>query len=166
MPRYPTWNAERAIAIIAEFRDVPGALLPVLHALMAEFGHISPATLSLLAVGLNVSRADVQGVLSFYHEFRTTPPGRHVIKLCRAEACQSMGAATLESHAKRSLAVDWGQTTADGAFTLEPVFCLGNCALSPAVMIDEQLYGRVDPGKFEAILTEVADSAPAAEQAP
>jgi len=166
MPRDAVWNAERAIAIIAEFRDVPGALLPVLHALMAEFGHISPATLSLLATGLNISRADVQGVLSFYHDFRTTPPGRHVIKLCRAEACQSVGAANLERHAKRSLGIEWGQTSEDGAFTLEPVYCLGNCALSPAVMIDEQLYGRVDPVKFEAILGDLADRAPDAEQAP
>lgn len=166
MSRFAVWSADRALAIIEDYRDVPGALLPALHALMAEFGHIAPAAIPLLAEAMTLSRADVQGVVSFYHDFRTTPPGRHVIKLCRAEACQSMGSARLEAHAKSHLAVDWGQTTEDGEFTLEPVFCLGNCALSPAVMVDEQLFGRVDPRRFDTILTAVAEPAPGSEQAP
>jgi formate dehydrogenase subunit gamma len=166
MSRFAAWNAERASAIIEDYRAIPGALLPVLHALAEVFGYIDPAAIPIVAEALNMSRADVQGVLSFYHDFRTTPPGRHVIKLCRAEACQSMGSLSLESHARHSLSVDWGQTTKDGEFTLEPVFCLGNCALSPAVMVDGHLYGRVDPKRFETILTESCDSKPNEERTP
>ncbi len=164
MSRFAVWSAERAQAVIAEYRDGPGALLPALHALMAEFGYIDAAAIPLLAEAMTLSKADVQGVISFYHDFRTSPPGRHVIKLCRAEACQSMGSAGLEAHAKARLAVDWGQTTENGEFTLEPVFCLGNCALSPAVMVDGDLYGRVDPQRFEGILTEVRDAASVASE--
>lgn len=166
MSRFAAWSAERALAILDDYRDVPGALLPALHALMAEFGHIAAEAIPLLAQAMNLSKADVQGVISFYHDFRTTPSGRHVIRLCRAEACQSMGSASLEAHAKSHLAVGWGQTTDDGLFTLEPVFCLGNCALSPAVMIDEDLYGRVNPKRFDSILTDLRGSASAAEQVP
>ncbi len=163
MPRFSPWSAERALAVIAEYRDVPGALLPALHALMAEFGHIEAAAIPLLAEAMRLSRADVQGVISFYHDFRTEAPGRHVIRLCRAEACQSMGSASLEAHAKRRLAIDWGETSADGAVTLEAVFCLGNCALSPALMVDEDLYGRVDPGRFDAIVTALRQPATSVE---
>lgn len=152
MPPFAAWSAERARLIVDTYRDTPGGLLPALHALMAEFGHVAPEAIPLLAEAMALSRADVLGVISFYHDFRTSPPGRHVIKLCRAEACQSMGAASLEDHARHHLSVGWGETTRDGAFTLQPVFCLGNCALSPALMIDGDLYGRVSPERFTAIL--------------
>lgn len=157
MPTYAVWSADRASSIIALHRDQKGALLPILHALMDEFGYIDNGAVPLLANALNMSRADVHGVLSFYHDFRRTPPGHHIVKLCRAEACQSMGAANLEAHAKRRLAIDFGETTADGQFSLEPVFCLGNCALSPAMMVDDCLYGRVDAGRFEGILAGHSD---------
>lgn len=150
------WSAERARTIVADNRHLRGALLPILHALQETFGYIDEQAIPLLAGELNLSRADVHGVVSFYHEFRRAKPGRHVIKVCRAEACQSMGANALVDHIKSTLQVDFHGTTADGAFTLEPVFCLGNCALSPAVMVDEQLHGRVTPGRFDAIATQAA----------
>ncbi|WP_207461013.1 formate dehydrogenase subunit gamma [Azospirillum sp. SYSU D00513] len=146
------WREERACAIVAEHRHLRGSLLPILHALQEEFGCIDQAAVPLLARELNLSRADVHGVVSFYHEFRRTRPGRHTVKVCRAEACQSMGCDDLVSHIERSLSVSLGGTTADDAFTVESVFCLGNCALSPAVMVDERLYGRVDARRIDAIL--------------
>lgn len=145
------WSAERAKTIVSDNRHLRGALLPILHALQEEFGYIDEQAIPLLASELNLSRADVHGVVSFYHEFRREKPGRHVIKVCRAEACQAMGANALVDHIKSKLQVDVHGTTADGAFTLEQVFCLGNCALSPAVMIDEQLHGRVSPARFDAL---------------
>ena len=128
-----------------------GALLPILHALQEEFGCIDDDAIPLLAHELNLSRADVHGVVSFYHEFRRSRPGRHTVKVCRAEACQAMDADGLLDHVRRSLGVALGGTTADDAFTLESVFCLGNCALAPAIMVDETLHGRVDARRFDAI---------------
>jgi formate dehydrogenase subunit gamma len=107
-----------------------------------------------VAEELNLSRADVHGVISFYHYFRDTPPGRHTIYLCRAESCQAMQSTELEAHAKRRLGVEFHQTTSSGAFSFEPVYCLGNCALSPAVMVDGQLYGRVTPERFNTIVAD------------
>ena len=138
--------------VLARLKDEPGALLPVLHAVQDALGCIPPAAVPLIAEVLNLSRADVHGVISFYHYFRDTPPGRHTIRLCRAEACQSMGARALEAHAKERLGIDFHCTTADGAFSLEPVYCLGNCACSPAVMIDAELYGRVTPARFDELV--------------
>ena len=137
-----------------EHRDLAGALLPILHAVQETLGYVPPGAVPLIAQDLNLSRAEVHGVLSFYHYFRTAPAGRHVIYLCRAEACQAMGARALEAHAKRKLGVDFHQTTRDGAFTLEPVYCLGNCACSPSVLIDGELHGRVDAERFDALLVE------------
>lgn len=117
-------------------------------------GYIPPEAVPLIAGQLNISRAEVHGVITFYHYFRESPPGRHTIYLCRAEACQSMNARGLERHAKASLGVDFHHTTGDGAFSFEPVYCLGNCACSPAVMIDAQLYGRVTPARFDALVSE------------
>ncbi|MGQ9369883.1 formate dehydrogenase subunit gamma [Azospirillum sp. ST 5-10] len=145
------WDAERARTIVENHKSLRGALLPILHALQEEFGCIDEEAVPLLAGALNLSRADVHGVVSFYHEFRRTRPGRHTIKVCRAEACQSMGCDGLIDHIKAKLKVDFHGTTDDDAFTLEPVFCLGNCALSPAVMIDDRLYGRVDARRFDAL---------------
>ncbi len=138
--------------VLARLKDEPGALLPVLHAVQDALGCIPPAAVPLIAEVLNLSRADVHGVISFYHYFRDTPPGRHTIRLCRAEACQSMGARALEAHAKERLGIDFHCTTDDGTFSLEPVYCLGNCACSPAVMIDAELYGRVTPARFDELV--------------
>jgi formate dehydrogenase subunit gamma len=140
--------------IVARLRSKPGALLPILHAVQDALGCVPPAVVPVIADGLNLSRAEVHGVISFYHYFRDTPPGRHTIRLCRAEACQSMNQRALEAHAKARLGIDFHGTTADGAFSLEPVYCLGNCALSPAMLVDEDLYGRVTPDRFDAIVAE------------
>lgn len=135
-------------------KSLPGGLLPILHAVQDALGFVPPESVPLIAGALNLSRAEVHGVLTFYHHFRTTRGGRHVVRLCRAEACQASGAALLEAHAKRSLGVDFHGTTADGAVTLEPVYCLGNCALGPAVMIDDELKGRVTPQRFDELIAE------------
>ncbi|MBB4955628.1 formate dehydrogenase subunit gamma [Agrobacterium vitis] len=130
--------------IIAEHRDLEGPLLPILHAIQAEFGYVPESAKQIIAKALNLSRAEVHGVVTFYHDFRDHPAGRHVLKLCRAEACQSMGGTPLAENIKARLGVDWHETTADGAVTLEPVFCLGLCASAPAAMLDGELYGRLD----------------------
>jgi formate dehydrogenase subunit gamma len=129
---------------------MPGALLPVLHAIQERFGHVPGAAVAIVADVLNLSRADVHGVVSFYHDFRDAQPGRHVVKLCRAEACQAVGARRLERHATATLGVRFGETTADGAITLEPVYCLGNCAAGPSMMVDGEPVGRVDAAAFDA----------------
>jgi formate dehydrogenase subunit gamma len=140
--------------IVAAMQDRPGPLIEVLHSVQAELGYVPPDAIPILAEALNLSRAEVHGVVTFYHFFRDTPPGRHTLSICRAEACQSMGADHLAEHAKRRLGVDFHGTTADGAFSLEPVFCLGNCALSPAAMLDGRLYGRVTPERFDELVAE------------
>jgi formate dehydrogenase subunit gamma len=140
--------------IVADMKDRPGPLIEVLHSVQAALGYVPPDAVPILAEALNLSRAEVHGVVTFYHFFRETPPGRHTLSICRAEACQSMGADYLVEHAKRRLGVDFHQTTADGTFSLEPVFCLGNCALSPAAMIDGRLYGRVTPERFDELVAE------------
>jgi formate dehydrogenase subunit gamma len=137
------WDADRALSCIQEHAQMPGALLPILHALQDEFGYVDKAAVPLIADALNLSHAEVHGVISFYHDFRHTPPGRHVLKMCRAEACQSMGCESTIRHVQDRLGVKLGETTEDRSFTVEPVYCLGNCALSPAVMLDGKLYGRV-----------------------
>ena len=138
---------------IADNRHLAGALLPILHAIQDRLGFLPPETVERVADGLNLSRADVHGVITFYHDFRSAPPGRHVLKMCRAEACQAMGAQALEARLKARLGIDFGQTTPDGAITLEPVYCLGNCALSPAVMIDSQLKGRVTQERLDGLIS-------------
>lgn len=130
----------------------PGALLPILHAIQDELGYVPDEAVSIVAGVLNLSRAEVHGVVTFYHFFRTSRPGKHTLYLCRAEACQAMGARALESYVRDKLQVDFHQTTADGRFSLEPIYCLGNCACSPAVMVDETVYGRVTPERFDQIL--------------
>ena len=149
-PREAT--AAREIAL--RYGNRPDALLEILHDLQEHLGFIPEAALPALAKALNLSRAEVHGVVSFYHDYRREPAGRHVIKVCRAEACQSMGANELVGMIERYLKVKLGQTTADGAITVEAVYCLGNCALSPAIMVDDRLVGRVDAAKFEKIAAE------------
>lgn len=148
-------TAERDVvtAACAQWKSLPGALLPILHAVQDKLGFVPKDAVPLIARELNLSRAEVHGVISFYHYFRTHRPGRHVIYLCRAEACQALGAAHLEKHAKSSLGVDFHGTTSDGAVTLEPVYCLGNCALGPSVMVDDRLQGRVTPERFDELVT-------------
>jgi formate dehydrogenase subunit gamma len=154
-PKGPGDAGQRADAVIeqalAEHRTRPGALLPILHAIQDRLGYVPPEAIGRLAETLNLSRADVHGVISFYHDFRTRPPGRHLLKLCRAEACQAMGAEALAEHVKSRLGVDFGETSADGRVTLDAVYCLGNCALSPAVMLDGRLHGRMRPERFDAL---------------
>jgi formate dehydrogenase subunit gamma len=137
------WDTDRALFLIQELGSLPGALLPMLHALQEQFGYVDQAAVPLLADALNISKAEVHGVISFYHDFRHEPPGRHTLKMCRAEACQSMGCDRVIDHVERRLGAKLGETTADGSFTLDAVYCLGNCALSPAVMLDGKPYGRV-----------------------
>ena len=142
----------RVVTIATAFKGRPGPLLEVLHAVQAAFGCVPSGAVPLVADVLNLSRAEVHGVVSFYHHFRSTPAGRHTVQLCRAEACQSMRGRALEAHATRRLGVEMNSTTADGAVTLEPVYCLGNCALAPAMMIDGELHGRVDAARFDALV--------------
>jgi formate dehydrogenase subunit gamma len=147
-------TAETVRELARRLKDRDGALLPVLHAIQDALGYVPPEAVPIVAEELNLSRADVHGVISFYHYFRDTPPGRHTIYLCRAESCQAMQSNDLEAHARRRLGVGFHQTTSSGTFSFEPVYCLGNCALSPAVMVDGQLYGRVTPERFNAIVAD------------
>jgi formate dehydrogenase subunit gamma len=140
--------------IVADLKDRPGPLIEVLHAVQAALGYVPADAVPIVAEALNLSRAEVHGVVTFYHFFRETPPGKHTVQICRAEACQSMGANALVTHAKKRLGVDFHETTADGVFSLEQVFCLGNCALSPAAMIDGRLYGRVTAERFDQLVAE------------
>ncbi len=129
-----------------------GGLLPLLHDVQRHFGYVPDAAVPVIAKAMNLSRAEVHGVITFYHWFRRKPGGRQVLYVCRAEACQAMGARELENHVKGRLNVDFHETTADGRFSLEPIYCLGNCACSPAIMIDEDVHGRVTPEKLDELI--------------
>ncbi|MBR3369750.1 MAG: formate dehydrogenase subunit gamma [Rhodobacteraceae bacterium] len=142
-------------AIIAQHTGLEGPLLPILHALQDSFGHIPDVAMPLITEALNISRAELHGVISFYHDFRDTPAGRHVLKICRAEACQAVGADALAEAALRKLGIDWHGTTPNGAVTVEPVYCLGLCACGPALMLDDKVMGRVDGAKLDTLLAEV-----------
>jgi formate dehydrogenase subunit gamma len=146
------WDAGEAGEIVARYRHLEGAMLPVLHALQDAFGYVDEAAIPLVADALNVSLAEVHGVVSFYHDFRREPPGRHVLKVCRAEACQSMGCDALIAHITGRLDMALGGTDPTRNLTVEAVYCLGNCACSPAVMMDGRLYGRVDAGKADRLI--------------
>lgn len=148
----PLAQREAVQAAIAAHSGRPGALLPLLHEVQDRLGYVPTAAVPLIAAGINLSRAEVHGVVTFYHHFRSTPPGRHVLRLCRAEACQAVGALALEQQLKQRLDLDYHGTSADGAVTLEPVYCLGNCAAGPALMLDEAVYGRVDAAALDALL--------------
>lgn len=140
--------------VLDKQKSRPGPLLEVLHGIQAELGYIPEAAIAPVAEALNLSRAEVHGVVTFYHFFRHHKPGRHVVQVCRAESCQSVGGSVLAAHASERLGVAFGQTTADGRFSLEPVYCLGNCACSPAVMIDGELYGRVSEERFDELIAQ------------
>jgi formate dehydrogenase subunit gamma len=151
------WNEARAQEVVAPHVKTPGGLLPALHALQAVFGWIPKPAIALLAHEFNFSRAEVFGAASFYHDFRLEgPAGRHVLKLCRAEACQSVGGEKLAAAMKEHLRLDWNETSADGTWTLEPVFCLGLCASGPSALIDGEPAARLDAEKLTGILNEVA----------
>ena len=151
---YEAWNADRARVLIAEHERREGALLPILHALAEEFGYIDEAAEPLIAEALNISRAEVHGVVTFYHDFRREPAGRHVLKLCRAEACQAAGGEAMAAHAEALLGTAMGETAADGSVTLEPVYCLGLCACAPSAIFDGRVIGRLDRDKLNALLEE------------
>jgi len=151
------WNQERAAEIIAAHKHLDGAMLPTLHALQDEFGYIEEAAEPLIAEALNITRAEVHGVVTFYHDFRREPAGRHVLKLCRAEACQAAGGDPLALRAEARLGVPMGETAADGSVTLEPVYCLGLCAIGPNVLIDGEPMARIDgQAAIERIAARVA----------
>ncbi len=138
-------------AAIQRHGSEPGPLIVVLHAVQDKLGFIPPAAIPEIANGLNLSRAEVHGVVTFYHYFRTRPHGRHVVQVCRAEACQARGGAALEAHAQKRLGIHFDETTADGATTLEAVYCLGNCATGPSVRIDGRMHGNVTPERFDSL---------------
>ena len=144
------YDNQIASSIVASFNARPELLVQILHAFMDRFGWITEDAIRQLAVELNLSRAEVHGVVSYYHDFRTSPPGKHVVKICEAEACQSMGSRELVAHAASTLGVEMHSGTEE--VTLEPVYCLGNCACSPAVMVDGKTYGRVSHQRFDEIV--------------
>ena len=153
MSDYSPWSPEKAVEIIAAEVDKEGALMPILHALVRTFGWAPDEAVPLIAGALNLSRADVHGVLTFYHDFRRRPPPPHVIKLCQAEACQARGGVALTAHAEQSL----GQTLGahgHGDIALEPIYCLGLCASGPNALIDGRPHARLTPDRFDALVAE------------
>ncbi len=152
---WPDWSDALAREVAESCLVLEGGLLPALHALQATFGFVPNPAIALLAELFNISRAEVFGVVTFYHDFRTDrPPGRHVLKLCRAEACQAAGSDALAARAETKLGVACGHTTADQRVTLEPVYCLGLCATAPSAMLDGRLVGRLDPARLDALIAE------------
>jgi formate dehydrogenase subunit gamma len=151
---YEPWDAQRAAEIIAEHSSVEGPTLVILHALQHTFGYVPEPAVPMIASALNLSRAEVHGVFTFYHDFRKEPAGRHVLKLCRAEACQSAGGDALAARAEAKLGVSIGNTTADERVTLEPVYCLGLCATAPSAMLDGRVVGRLDEARLDALVAE------------
>ena len=149
----PQFDRTAIDALIAAGKDRPGALLPILHAIQDTLGVIPPEAVALIAEQLNLSRAEVHGVVTYYHYFRQHPTGRHVLQLCRAEACQANGGNALAEHAKAVLGCDFHATTQDGQFTLEPVYCLGQCGCAPAMTLDGELYARVGLDKFDRLVS-------------
>lgn len=154
MIQAPTDTVSRTDAAIARHKDTEGPLLPILQDLQAEFGHIPREALPRIAEALNLSRAEVHGVVSFYHDFTDSPRGRVVVRLCRAEACQAVGGRALAEAVQQSLGIGWGETTPDGSVTLEAVYCLGLCACGPAGVVGESLAGRLDPDRVTQLLAE------------
>ncbi len=155
MPKsHPQPSPEEISALIDNQMHLEGPLLPILHAIQSAFGHVPQMAVPLIAEALNITRAEVHGVMSFYHDFREVPAGRHVVRICRAEACQAVGGAALADETLRKLGVEWHGTTANGAVTIEPVYCLGLCACGPAAMVDDRVVGRVDAARMDEILAE------------
>ena len=154
MPRFGDWDQVRASEIIAAHASLEGPVLPILHALLDEFGHIPDEAIALVASGLNLSRAEIHGTVSFYHDFRRKPAGDHVLKLCRAEACQSMNGPQLARDLLDELGIEWGGTTPDGALTVEGGYCLGLCACAPSALYDGDPMGRLDRKRLDDVVRE------------
>ena len=152
-------SAEQLRACIDRHRGEPGGLLPLLHTIQATLGFVPPESVPEIALAMNLSRAEVHGVISFYHDFRSAPGGRHTVQVCLAEACQAVGGRALEAHARAALATAFGETSADGSVTLEPVYCLGNCACGPSVRIDDTVHGRVDGPRFDQLVQALREDA-------
>lgn len=152
------YDASIAAEIINKYGARPEMLVQILHGFVERYGFVGDEAIRQIAKELNLSRAEVHGVVSFYHDFRTEPPGEHVVKICQAEACQAMGSRALTAHAAEKLGVALHNTRSDGGVTLEPVYCLGNCACSPAVMIGDKVYGRVDSEKLDGLLDALGGS--------
>lgn len=152
-------QADAVLGICAALKSIPAPLIPILHAVQEKVGFVPKDAVPLIAGELNLSIAEVHGVVSFYHYFRQDPGGRHTVHLCRAEACQAVGAVEVEAHAKRTLGVELHGTTRDGAIRLEPVYCLGNCALGPSIMIDQELHGRVSTQRFDELMQDTRAAA-------
>jgi formate dehydrogenase subunit gamma len=150
-----TETAARAAAIIEDLKSLEGPLLPILHEIQDEFGFVPTETLPVIAAALNISNAEIHGVVSFYHDYRREPAGRHVLKLCQAEACQSMGSERIAAMVKSALGIGFHETAKDGSVTLEPVYCLGLCACAPAAMLDGEVIGRLDADAIDDIVAEV-----------
>lgn len=150
----PIEQMEAVLRIAGELKDKPGALIPILHGVQEELGYVPPEAVPVIADVLNLTRAEVHGVVTFYHDFRSEAPGHHIVRICQAESCQSTGSGALTNHAKTLLGIDFHHTTTDKTFTLEPVYCLGNCALSPAIMLDGEVHGRVTAERFNSIINE------------
>lgn len=147
--------AGRTSAVIAAHAHLEGSLLPILHGIQDEFGFVPTDSLPVIADALNISKAEVHGVVTFYHDYRNQPAGRHVLKLCQAEACQSMGSDRVAAMVKQALGIGFHETSLDGSVTLEPVYCLGLCACAPSAMLDGQVIGRVDADAIEEIMAEI-----------
>ena len=147
--------SDRIAEILEAHKGLEGPLLPILHAIQAAFGHVPEAAIPQIAAALTLSKAEVHGVISFYHDFREKPAGKHVLKICRAEACQAAFGTSVADRAKQKLGIDWHETTPDGKVTLEPVFCLGLCACGPAAMVDGRLVGMLTPKSVEKLIDEV-----------
>ena len=144
--------------ILARLKDEPGPLFPILHAIQDALGYVPEATIPQIAKALNRSRAEIHGVITFYHHFRQHPVGKHMVQVCRAEACQSMGCQDLEAHAKKTLGIDYHGTTADGQISLEAVYCLGNCALSPSIRVNDDIVGKVSKERFDEVIAELRNA--------
>lgn len=153
-PSHELWDEARGAEIIAEHSGQEGATLVILHAIQDAFGYVPEPAIPMVAKALNLSRAEVHGVFTFYHDFRRKPAGRHVLKLCRAEACQAAGGDALAARAEARLGVTLGSTTADDRVTLEPIYCLGLCATAPSAMLDGRLVGRLDEQRLDALVAE------------
>jgi formate dehydrogenase subunit gamma len=147
--------ATRTASIVQEFRALEGPLLPILHGIQHEFGYVPQESLQVIAEELNLSRAEVHGVVTFYHDYRRQPAGRHVLKLCQAEACQSMGSEAVAARIKQLLGIGFHETARDGSVTLEPVYCLGLCACAPSAMLDGEVIGRLDDDTIYEIVEAV-----------
>jgi formate dehydrogenase subunit gamma len=158
MPRFGEWDQARASEIIAAHGNSEGPVLPILHALLDQFGHIPEEAIALVATELNLSRAEIHGTVSFYHDFHRKPAGRHILKLCRAEACQSMNGPQLAHELLLKLGLEWGGTTPDGALTVEGVYCLGLCACAPSALYDGEPLGRLDRERLDAVVREARGS--------